>query len=391
LFAYVNGVLASNSCGWCMYNLAYLFLYPTFECTQQDDQGNWVAIPSDSDKCAPSYFCKNLDSVHWQIDYSSGTTLDNWVSKYDMVCSNLIPYFGMTFFTGFAISSIFVPSYSDLHGRKGIYVFSLLFNFLSLTTMLVLPATHSSLYILLGAFFVLGLSSAGRVSVGYCYFLEFQPKKLADTLGTTFNIIEGAIYILLTIWYAYISKNWFWTVALGASIALITLFNAFFFLPESPKWLYDKKEFEKSQEILTNMAKINGVTLKPDSCLRKPIGREQVNHLQSPNMKESSVDQEETKSTWEIIRASKQILVNMICMILVWVSASFCYYLISYQLKYIKGDIYVNGIVSSSSEIVAYGVSGVLMKLLGMKNNLVISYVLAILGMVCLITIPTQD
>ena len=40
-------------------------------------------------------------------------------------------------------------------------------------------------------------------------------------------------------------------------------------------------------------------------------------------------------------------------MILVWLSASFCYYLISYQLKYLKGDIFTNGIVSSVSEILA--------------------------------------
>jgi hypothetical protein len=110
-----------------------------------------------------------------------------------------------------------------------------------------------------------------------------------------------------------------------------------------------------------------------------------------PEVKISELRKSESKSSWRIIRESKQTSVNLICMILVWVSASFCFFLINYQLKYLKGDIFVNSMVSSSSEMVAYGLSGALMKLLGIKKNLAISYILAILGMVCFITIPTQD
>jgi MFS family permease len=195
-----------------------------------------------------------------------------------MVCSNLIPYFGMMYFVGFAISSVVVPTYSDMHGRKGIYNFSLLCTFLSLLTMLVLPANPSSVYFLLAAFLLMGLSSAGRLSVGYCYFLEFSPKKLSDTLGTVFNITEAVVYLLLTVWFGYVSKNWFWTTAFGVIISAITLINAFFFIPESPEWLFHKQEQEKCHQILKNLAKINGVTLKPDSCLHHPVGRDEFNH-----------------------------------------------------------------------------------------------------------------
>jgi hypothetical protein len=68
-------------------------------------------------------------------------------------------------------------------------------------------------------------------------------------------------------------------------------------------------------------------------------------------------------------------------MVVIWISASFGYYLISYQIKYFKGDLYVNGIVSSSSEIVAYLLSGYLLKIFGIKPVLVFSYTLAFLGM----------
>jgi len=75
----------------------------------------------------------------------------------------------------------------------------------------------------------------------------------------------------------------------------------------------------------------------------------------------------------------------MIGMVIIWVSGSFCYYLISYQLKYIEGDLYLNSIVSSISEIIAYVISGLLCKRLGLKLSLRLSLLAAFFGMICLI------
>ena len=72
-------------------------------------------------------------------------------------------------------------------------------------------------------------------------------------------------------------------------------------------------------------------------------------------------------------------------MTFVWMSASFCYYLISYQLKYIQGSIWTNGIISSTSEGCAYASSGILVNRLGLKKILCFAYALAILGMGCLV------
>ena len=56
-------------------------------------------------------------------------------------------------------------------------------------------------------------------------------------------------------------------------------------------------------------------------------------------------------SVWSQLTANPMMLTNLVVMILVWLSASFCYYLISYQLKYLRGDIFVNGLTSSVSEL----------------------------------------
>ena len=72
-------------------------------------------------------------------------------------------------------------------------------------------------------------------------------------------------------------------------------------------------------------------------------------------------------------------------MAVIWTSSSFGYYLISYELKYIKGDFWINGIVSSVSEIIAYATGGILLTKFGIKKVLVASFLISLAGMISLI------
>jgi hypothetical protein len=54
-------------------------------------------------------------------------------------------------------------------------------------------------------------------------------------------------------------------------------------------------------------------------------------------------------------------------MIALWTVASLDYYLISFYLKYVPGNIFVNGIVSTSSEIVANFTAGIVFSYFGAK------------------------
>ena len=61
-------------------------------------------------------------------------------------------------------------------------------------------------------------------------------------------------------------------------------------------------------------------------------------------------------------------------MALFWTAASFTYYLITFFLKYIPGNIFVNTSLAAIAEIVAYVVSGFLMKAVGIKLAFMISF-----------------
>ena len=67
-------------------------------------------------------------------------------------------------------------------------------------------------------------------------------------------------------------------------------------------------------------------------------------------------------------------------MSLSWSTASFNYYMISFLLKYFPGDIYLNGLMSSASEITAYAVGGILYQKIGVKKGFFISFGIATLG-----------
>lgn len=78
-------------------------------------------------------------------------------------------------------------------------------------------------------------------------------------------------------------------------------------------------------------------------------------------------------------------MLNLLCLSSIWLSVSFCYYLIAYQLKYIKGDLYINAIASSASEVVADALAGIFLQYLGIRLVLQCSYMVSLLGMVALI------
>ena len=153
-------------------------------------------------------------------------------------------------------------------------------------------------------------------------------------------------------------------------------------MPESPKWLYGKKRYKECHNVLKQMAKTNDKTLnKANNLILYRDGSEN-----EPAEKQGAVEKEVKKeSICSQITEDRTILINQICMTFVWMSASFCYYLISYQLKYIQGSLWTNGIISGASEGCAYALSGILVNQLGLKKILCFAYALAILGMGCLV------
>jgi len=72
-------------------------------------------------------------------------------------------------------------------------------------------------------------------------------------------------------------------------------------------------------------------------------------------------------------------------MAFLWSATSFGYYLINFQLKYIKGDFFINTITTSLTEVPAILLGGIAYQKLGMKPTLMACFIISIIGGICLI------
>jgi len=68
-----------------------------------------------------------------------------------------------------------------------------------------------------------------------------------------------------------------------------------------------------------------------------------------------------------------------------WTVSSFNYYIITFYLKYIPGNVYVNTTLSCTAEVIAYLFSGYIMTTFGVKLSYMIGFILAAAGGILLV------
>ena len=80
-----------------------------------------------------------------------------------------------------------------------------------------------------------------------------------------------------------------------------------------------------------------------------------------------------------------KICANLIIMSLVWLTTAFGYYLILSLINTFS-DIYVTGLTSSGSEMIAYAVAGLCYEKIGAKLSLIISFAISTIGGVLILS-----
>ena len=94
----------------------------------------------------------------------------------------------------------------------------------------------------------------------------------------------------------------------------------------------------------------------------------------------SAVVVDKTKPEKITFCSNKVILLNIVLMVILWSVSSLDYYLITFFMKYIPGNLFVNTSVSTTSELVAYIFSGFVYNAVGGKKAFVISFALSAIG-----------
>ena len=93
--------------------------------------------------------------------------------------------------------------------------------------------------------FMFGMMSSVRINIGYVYLVELMPKSWHSTTGSIFNVFEGSIYVIASVYFWFLSKNWLYFVSVGYIFSLISA-CAIWLLPESPSFLIEKQRLEEA-------------------------------------------------------------------------------------------------------------------------------------------------
>lgn len=157
---------------------------------------------------------------------------------------------------------------------------------------------------------------------------------------------------------AYFFRNWV-PLQLAISIPCLVLLVYFREIPESPRWLVQKKRFAEAKDILKKIAKANGNVLPDDEEVVKMLENlDEANEDEGKAVEENKAltTSEKLKEAFqeiEILFATPQLRKRTLNIFYSWLVVAMVYYGLSFNSKNIGGDMYVSMFISGLAECLA--------------------------------------
>ena len=80
---------------------------------------------------------------------------------------------------------------------------------------------------------------------------------------TAFTMADYPSILVISLCYQYVSRNWYYQQALGLAQSIIMVIYCSIMMPESPKYLYMKGNYDQVREFIYNTRKFNGIEARP--------------------------------------------------------------------------------------------------------------------------------
>ena len=156
------------------------------------------------------------------------------MGKLDLTCATPreIGMIGSAYFFGWIVTLSFLPRISDLYGRQKIIIGG---NFIQVLAFTVIMVTQSY-RVMITALIVLGMVATARAQVSVIYLFESLTKEHFVITYAFCSCMEGVFGLLGSVYFMYLSKNWFWLLFAAYVLQVIGTVGVCFF-PESPKYL----------------------------------------------------------------------------------------------------------------------------------------------------------
>jgi hypothetical protein len=303
---------------------------------------------------------------------------------------------GSLYYAGWCSTLLWMPNFSNTYGRAIFFRFAMVLNMVIFTIVM-----FSRSYLLtLSSIFLVGFFTSFRTGVGWPYLLEMIPKKDRPIHATLYGMMGASWGIIGSLFFQFISKNVYAFMGIGYFMQIVSLILTFM-LPESPVYLLNKGKLEEAEIALNKIAKINNRLLQfnPKDFKDWDMQDQMAVILDSPGSAHSAMTMspggkrrngQKEEYTFSYYFRQKKIQINLAVMTLSWLTCSLNNTLISFLLKYMPGELFFNGFMSCSSELVGTFVSGVALMKYDSIQCLKVSYGVAGAGGVMMLIYLVQ-
>ena len=225
-------------CGaFILYCISYFTKVPPLLC-QATEGAEWK-------DCKPKVACDDKKTYKYKPDPDAIDTLTNWVSQIDLYCTEdfEMSLIGSMFFLGTFLGSFILPRAADVYGRKPLFLIGLAL-YIGVAIALIFVENLYTLYVLM---FLGGISETGRYYVAYVYIVEMMPAKVQDAFGIYIFFVFAFAMTWIALQFWFITKDVFVNNYIALAMAGFSWITVIFFVPESPRFLFSTKQYEKAR------------------------------------------------------------------------------------------------------------------------------------------------
>ncbi|XP_063724248.1 solute carrier family 22 member 15-like [Symsagittifera roscoffensis] len=377
--------------GWQAFIAVFATLNVDFRCA---DSENLLIHGNDSDIYFDNKCVENCGI------YIYDSSVSSVISEFDLACGSktfLASMSNSAFWIGYFLSCFISGAIADKFGRKMVSL--ILLSVLGLSSLTTAFSPSIYVYILMRS--ISGFCSL-NFSIDFVILAESVDKKYLPLIGSTSIVIfsiGGGVCALS----GYIFRHSWQLQFVALSIPTVVYFLLHLFLmPESPRWLESNGKTRQAEEVLKWIAKLNGRDTSSVTLQTRTETNVLASNDQKPSNETKSDACEEKTNSDERISATENRHGNNIlslfgtfwaanltlCGALSWFAVSSVYYGLTYNVQQIVGDVYVNSLVLSATELPAWFVF-VAMDKLGRKTTLCAC--LCIASLACVLLPFTQN
>lgn len=293
-------------------------------------------------------------------DYDKPEGVSSIVTEMDLVCGNggLIEVSQALYMAGLLVGAPIFGAISDRYGRRPTI----------LTCLFFLPVTAGAtafspnIYFYMAVKFFCGLCGAMVMATSVLGLEWNAPSKSA--FSTTAILLFYELGLMLLPGLAYLVGNWRKLLVVLFSPLIVVWGLAYWFLPESARWLLTQHRREEAERELQRAARVNGRKLAEGL-------------LDKVEMDVSS----KKRNLLDVFRIS-YLRKRAVLMSLIWVSTSLVYYGLSLNVGSFGMDVYITQLIFGAVEVPGSLLSLTLNQRIGRRPTQAFSLIFA--GVACL-------